>query len=93
MKRIGPGARVISRAHPLSSDLGVHEEPLRIKGLVPFEHEVDGSTDLVGEDAQRLALAELPFEARVELLAFREVAEDCDGGLTESPLEISSVRL
>ena len=53
-----PERLVIRRAHPLSSDLGVHEEPLRIKGLVPFEHEVDSSADLVGEDAERFAVAD-----------------------------------
>ena len=81
-------ARVISRAHPLSSGLGVHEEPLRIEGSVPFEHEIDGSPNLVGEDAQGLTVPMFPFEPVVELLAFREMSEDGDGRLTECPLEM-----
>ena len=44
--------------------------------------------ELVGEDAQGLSLAELPLETVLETFAFRKVAEDGDGGLTEGPFEM-----
>ena len=47
------------RAHPLSSPLRVGQEPGSVEGLVPFEHEVDGPAQLVGQDGQGFALAVL----------------------------------
>ncbi len=89
--RIGPKGSSYKPGSPSLLPLVV-EKPLRIKGLVPFEHEVDGSANFVGEDAEGLSVTVFPFESVVELLAFREMAEDCYGRLTESPFEVSSVR-
>ena len=82
------GARVISRAHPLSSDLCVGEEPGLIEGLVPFEHEVDCAAQLVGENAECLALTVFLLETGMQGLGLGEMAEDRDGRLTEGPLEM-----
>ena len=42
----------------------------------------------MGEDAEGLTVPVLPFESVVELLAFREMSEDCDRRLTECPFQM-----
>jgi len=64
-----------------------------VEGLVPFEHEVDGTAELVGEDAQGLSFPVFALEAVVEPLALGEMTDHGDGRLTEGPLEVDAADL
>jgi len=83
-------ARVIRRAHPLSSlEFGsVHEEAVRVEGLVFLEHEVGGAAELGGQDREGLALAVLATQSVDERVGRRIPLEEADGGLAEGPLEM-----
>ena len=58
------------------------------KACFRVEHEVDGPSELVGQDRERLGLAVLALEPGEELLALGVVAQEEDGGLGEGPLEV-----
>ena len=48
LKRIGPEGSSYTPGSPSLLRLGVSEEPVGVEGLVPFEHEVDGTAELMG---------------------------------------------
>lgn len=69
----------------LSALRGCADELVEIKGFPVLKHEVDGATQLAGEDGVAFELAVLRFEASgvgVEILV---VAFPEHGGLTEGP--------
>ncbi len=59
-----------------------------VKSLLVFEHEIDGTPELVGQDREGLGFAVFtgkPFEI---LFAGLVAFEEEDGGLGEGPLEM-----
>src|SRR5512147_579731 len=79
-------ARVRRRAHPFPP-LRLREA-LQIERLVPGEHVVDGSSELVREDRERLGLAVLALVAREERLAGLALGHEEHGSLREGPLQV-----
>ena len=65
------------------------EELFLVKSLLVFEHEIDGSPELVGEDREGLGFAVLMGKS-LEILFRRLIAlEEKDRCLGEGPLEVS----
>ena len=64
------------------------EELLHVEGFLSFEHEVDGPTDLVGEDREGFALAVFADEAAEIVLGLFVVPEEETGRLGKCPFEV-----
>jgi hypothetical protein len=65
------------------------EELFLVKGLLVFEHEIDGTAELVGEDREGLGLAVLTGQPLEILFPGLIALEEKDGSLGEGPLEMS----
>ena len=64
------------------------QERVHVEGLLSLEHEVDGPTEAVGEDGERLALTVLALQALLVLHPLGVGAQEEDGGFGEGPLEV-----
>jgi hypothetical protein len=66
-------------------------EALWVKRLLAGEHVVDGPSELVSEDGQRLGLAVLALEALEDGAALFGLGDEEDGRFGEGPLEVGVV--
>ncbi len=64
------------------------KESFHIKSLLVFEDIINGSADLVGEDAQGFALIVFPFEFSHVLFSFLGFSEHEDRRLVPCPFEM-----
>ena len=77
----------------LSALRGCADELVEIKGFPVLKHEVDGATQLAGEDGVAFELAVLRFEASGVGVEIFVVAFAKHGGLTEGPSQIGVAEL
>jgi len=59
-----------------------------VKRLLVFEHEIDGSPELVGEDREGLSLAVFTGKSLEILFGLLIAFEEEDRSLREGPLEV-----
>ena len=92
----------LCQAEPIATQLGCRlacspplalEKGVTIEHHLPFQHVINGSGQLMGQDGQGLALPVLFLSAGEILLARRIVAEEQDGRFGEGPLEIRIANL
>jgi len=70
-----------------SSSIG--QEAFHLEGSFSFEHEVDGASELVGEDGERLSLSVFSLEALAPFLQFVTFPQHEEDRFAEGPAEMS----
>src|SRR3972149_9120618 len=80
-------APVRRRAAPSAPSSGP-EELIHVEGLLAFEQIIDGASQFMGEDGERLGLAVLGSELLHESLRGRVLAQKEHRGFREGPLQM-----